>query len=134
MDVKKKPIDPDTHGVLDYAFFAAIAAAPTVFGLEGPARKVCYGFSALQGTIPPFTDYKYGIRRAIPFEVHGKLDAMMVPTLLAVPWAAGALRKRNARLFFGAYFAAAAVTWMLTDWNAHKRARSGARVSRDARE
>jgi hypothetical protein len=26
------------------------------------------------------------------------------------------------------------VTWMLTDWNAHKRARGGARVSRDARE
>ena len=46
------------------------------------------------------TDQPRGWKRLIPFGVHGQVDTPFVPTLLLLPWAAGALKQRNARRFF----------------------------------
>ena len=116
-----KPIDPDTHGALDYGFIATIFAAPSVFGLKGNARKFCYGFGALASVLVPLTDQKYSVRRVIPFRIHGDIETVIVPSILLGPLALGALRRRNERVFFGSYFLTAAVNWMLTDWDAQER-------------
>jgi hypothetical protein len=47
----RKPIGPTAHGVIDYAFATLNTLAPTLFGLTGPAKAICYSFAATQGTL-----------------------------------------------------------------------------------
>ncbi len=47
----RKPMGPTAHGAVDYLFAALNASAPTLFGLRGPARAICYGFAASQGLL-----------------------------------------------------------------------------------
>ena len=120
-----KPIGPTAHGVIDYAFVTTQALAPTLFGLRGAARTLCYGFASFQGAVNALTDTPVGVRPWIPFRVHGRLETPFVPALLLLPWLNGALRQRNARRYFAAFFCVAAANYLLTDYRANERGRSG---------
>ena len=83
-------------------------AAPTLFGLTGPARAICYSFAASQGLLNALTDHPLGIKKFVPLRVHGELETPYVPAILLLPWVTGALKQRNARLYFLSFFAIAA--------------------------
>ncbi len=119
-----KPIGPTAHGVIDYAFVTTQALAPTLFGFHGAARTLCYGFSGFQGVVNAVTDTPVGVRPWIPFRVHGQLEPPFVPALLLLPWLTGALRQRNARRYFAAFFCIAAANYLLTAYQADERGRS----------
>ncbi len=51
-----------------------------------------------QSALIPFTDYKYSIKRVVPFKVHGHLEKVLVPSIIALPWLTGALPHRKANL------------------------------------
>jgi hypothetical protein len=116
----RKPIGPTAHGVIDYAFATLNSLAPTLFGLTGPAKAICYGFAATQGTLNALTDHPLGVKKVVPLRIHGKLETPYVPAILLLPWATGAFRQRNARLYFGAFFALAATNYLLSDYNAYE--------------
>ncbi len=46
--------------------------------------------------INALTDHPVGVKRVIPFLVHGQLETPFVPALLVLPWAAGALGQPKA--------------------------------------
>lgn len=115
-----KPIGPTAHGAIDYAFAAMNALAPTLFGLTGSARAICYGLAASQGTLNALTDHPLGLKKVVPFRIHGELETPFVPAILALPWLTGALKQRNARIYFASFFAIAAANYLLTDYNAHE--------------
>ncbi|HYW50285.1 MAG TPA: hypothetical protein VE861_06755 [Gemmatimonadaceae bacterium] len=119
-----KPLGPAAHGVLDYAFAGMHAMAPTLFNLRGRARTVCYCFAASHAGIAALTDYPAGVRRTIPFDVHGKMDLGYLPALLAVPAMVGALRQRNALRYFATMFAVGSATWLLTDFSRGSKRRT----------
>ena len=116
----RKPIDPTTHGAIDYAFAAAHALAPTVLGLTGSARALCYGYAAAILGINALTDHPLGVARVIPFLKHGELETPLVPSIALLPIVTGAARQRNAALYFAAYFALAATNYLLTDYTAYE--------------
>lgn len=64
------------------------------------------------------TEQPFALKRVVPFRIHGQVDTPFVPTLLILPWATGALKRRNARLFFFSFFAAVLTNYLLTDYNA----------------
>jgi hypothetical protein len=117
----RKPIGPTAHGAIDYAFATLNSLAPSLFGLTGPARAICYGFAASQGLLNALTDHPLGIRKAVPLRVHGELETPYVPAILLLPWATGAFKQRNARIYFASFFAMAAANYLLTDYNAQER-------------
>jgi hypothetical protein len=118
----RKPIGPTAHGAIDYAFAAMNTLAPTLFGLTGPAKAICYGFAASQGVLNALTDHPLGLKKVVPLRVHGEAETPYVPAILLLPWVTGAFRQRNARLYFGAFFAVAAANYLLTDYNAYEPA------------
>ena len=65
--MKTKPIGPLAHGVIDYGYSAIQALAPSLFGLKGSARSLCYGFAATQGIVSTLTDYPLGNKTHHPF-------------------------------------------------------------------
>lgn len=120
----RKPIGPTAHGAIDYAFATLNTLAPTLFGLEGPARAICYSFAASQGLLNALTDHPLGLKKVVPLRMHGKLETRYVPAILALPWLTGAFKQRNARLYFGAFFAMAVTNDLLTDYNAYEAEKS----------
>jgi hypothetical protein len=120
----KKPIGPTAHGAIDYTFATLNILAPTLFGLTGPAKAICYSFAASQGLLNALTDHPLGLKKVVPLRMHGKLETPYVPAILLLPWATGAFRQRNARLYFGAFFAMAFTNYMLTDYNAYEPEKS----------
>jgi len=97
------------------------ALAPSLFGLKGTARLLCYAFAGTQGVINALTDHPLGIKRVLPLRVHGKLETPFVPALLVLPWLTGALEQRNARRYFLSFFSIALANYLLTDYNAYER-------------
>jgi hypothetical protein len=120
----RKPIGPTAHGVIDFAFATLNRLAPTIFGLKGSARAICYGFAATQGILNTLTDTPLGVKKVVPLRMHGKLETPYVPAILLLPWIAGAFQQRNARLYFGAFIAMAVTNYPLTDYNAYEPEKS----------
>ena len=114
----KKPFGPRAHCTVDYGFVATLFLAPSLFGLKGAARSLCYLFGGAAGVLTALTNQPLAWRRVVPFRVHGKVDTPFVPTLLLLPWAAGALKQRNARRFFSFFTAVVLTNYLLTDFNA----------------
>ena len=117
-----KPFGPAAHCGVDYALIAYQALGPKLFGLEGAAKNIAYGFAATTGVANALTEQPYAVKREIPFRVHGMLDYLFVPGLVALPWMAGALRKKNERAYFLPFVAAAGLLVLLTDYHAKEDA------------
>lgn len=116
--MKIKLYGPTTHCAIDYGFVATLLSAPTLFGLKGAARTLCYVFGVAAGGLTALTDQPLSLKRVIPARVHGQVDTPFVPTLLLLPYLTGALKQRNARLFFFAFFSVVLTNYLLTDYSA----------------
>ena len=114
----KRPIGPTAHGAIDYVFVATQLAAPTLFGLKGTARTLCYAFAAMQGVLNVFTKHPLALKPLVPLRIHGQLETPFVPSLVLLPLALGAMRQPNARRYFTAFFLVALTNYILTDYDA----------------
>lgn len=118
-----KVISPTTHGIIDYchaAFFATMAAV--LWNKNRRAAVACASTSALVLGESLFTDYKWGVKKAIPFEVHGQLDGGFAAASLGIPKTFGFEGTGAATIFHVNAFVEATVVG-LTDWN-NERARA----------
>jgi hypothetical protein len=118
-----KPIGPKAHGAIDYGFVTLQSLAPSLFGLQGNARKLCYTFALAQGIINTFTDHPLGLKPLIPLRLHGQLETPFVPALILLPWITGALKQPNARRYFLSFFTIALANYLLTDYKANEQKR-----------
>ena len=118
-----KIISPTTHGIVDYchsAFFATFAVI--CWKRNKPAAIAAAGTSALVLFQSLFTDYKPGLKRILPFSVHGQLDAGFAAFSLAIPRTFGFEGTKAARLFQANALVEATVVGF-TDWS-NDRARA----------
>lgn len=118
-----KVISPQTHGIIDYchvAFFAGMAAV--CWKSNRRAAIAAAGTSAFVLVESLLTDYKYGVKRVIPFSVHGQMDGGFAATSLALPKILGITDTAAGKVFQVNAFVEAAVVGM-TDWS-NERARA----------
>lgn len=118
--MNNKPIGPALHGANDYGLVVAQLLAPTLLGFTGRTRALCYGSAALTATINGLTKAPLGLVKLIPFKVHGQLEIPILPTLILLPWAVGALKPPRSRSYFLAFFVVALTNFLLTDYNAYE--------------
>ena len=119
-----KVISPKTHGIIDYchaAFFATLAIV--CWKSNRRAAVAAASTSALvigQGLL---TDYKWGVEKVIPFEVHGQMDGGFAALSLGIPKMFGFEDTVPATIFHVNAFVEATIVG-LTDWN-NERAHAG---------
>jgi len=118
-----KPISPTMHGAMDYMTVMGTAAAPRLLDLPGRAGKAAYGIAAAILGLAAFTDFKPGIKHAVPLKAHGMADTVMGLALPAVPWMMGFAKNKKARNFFLGLTGMMVLTTMLTDWSPKGRRR-----------
>ena len=114
-----KILSPKIHSVLDYAVVLVFLAAPTLLGMTGVAALLSYALAAVHLTLTLLTDFPMGALRVIPLTVHGLIELVVGPLLIAAPWILGFTA--HARIFYVAAGATIFVTWCATDYRANSR-------------
>lgn len=113
-----KPIKPNAHVATDYLLGTLAFVAPGALGLGIVARTLSYVFGAAMIGNAAMTDTPLGVRRALTFRQHGDMDKPLVPSMVLLPYMAGAMRDPRARTYFSLFAAAALAQYLMTDYKA----------------
>lgn len=121
-------LSPKIHGILDYLAAALFAVAPLLFMFDprGAAAIGCYAVAGALLVVSLLTRYPLGLVRVVPFTVHGAIEFVVAPLVIAYPWMAGFADMPGPRNFFIIGGAALFVLWMVTDYKAADATRSAA--------
>lgn len=90
---------PLPHAVVDYVFAAQMLTAPQMLGFSHDNRATrcsMYSGAAILG-LSLFTRYPLGMVKAIPFPVHGVIEALAGVSNIAAPWLYGFARNKRAK-------------------------------------
>lgn len=105
-----KVIDARTHGVIDYCHAAFFLGMACLWRKSEPraakAALLTGSFVLVQSLL---TDYPLGLKKLIPFQVHGEMDAAFAATSFVFPRAFGFTDSKAAAVFRGNSFVEAAV-------------------------
>jgi hypothetical protein len=115
--MRKKPITPRVHGILDYASVVAFLNAPMVFGFHGTPAVVVYWLAGIHLLMTGCTDFPLGFFKFIPFRIHGAIDLVAGIFLLVAPWLLGFSDNAAARNFFIAMAVITFVVVAMTDYS-----------------
>ena len=107
-------IDARIHGVLDIAIVFMFLLAPAVLGLGGSPAAIAYVLAAVHLVLTLLTDFPMGIRKVIPFFVHGIVELLVGVFLVILPTIAGYGPGSPARRFYTIIGATILVVWALT--------------------
>lgn len=118
-----KPISPRVHGMIDYGTSAAVAAAPAVLDVPKAARNLFEGLATGYTGLSSMTDYPLGVKRVVPFKVHGATELAVAAILPLMPWLLGFADDRAARNMCFGLSALTLVVSALTDWDQRNRPR-----------
>lgn len=117
-------LKPKPHGVLDYALVALLVIAPFLFGFRGTPATILWILAAVQLVMSLATAYPLGLVKLIPFPVHGGVEAITAPLLVAAPWIFRFADDTRAKAFFIAGGITLAIVWLVTDYRAAERPRA----------
>jgi len=99
--LKRGPVPPELHGLLDYVLGAVLVLAPFVLGFDSDAAttvSVVAGIAEL--AVAVCTDWSRGIVKLIPPAVHGVIDHIFTVALIAAPFIFGFTDDDTATVFF----------------------------------
>ena len=115
-----KFLSPKIHGIIDYLTSATFMAVPLLFMLEGVPAAVmgCYVIGGALLLVSLITRYPLGALRIVPFPVHGAIELIVAPLIVAYPWLAGFSDVPPARNFYIVAGAALFLVWLVTDYKA----------------
>ena len=107
-------LSPRVHGILDYAVVLVFLAAPKLLGMTGTAALLGYALAAIHLALTVLTDFPMGLVRVVPLPVHGWIELVVGPALLAAPWILDFTAP--ARIFYSAAGVVIFLTWCATDY------------------
>jgi hypothetical protein len=113
-----KFLSPKIHGFLDYAVILVLFIAPTLLDFPQEAAMVSYILGAAYVILSLTTAYPLSLAKLIPFTVHGTIELVLSPFLVAMPWLAGFREHDMARNFFIVAGVALFFVWLTTDYKA----------------
>ena len=115
-----KVISPTTHGLIDYghsAFFFTVGLLCSRSNKRAArAAFATSGFILVQSLL---TDYRFGVKPLIPFETHGKMDAVFASSSWLIPLLFGFKGTKAAAVFEGNSLAESSVV-AATDWSSER--------------
>lgn len=111
-----KLLSPTAHGVVDVMFITVLAMAPILFDLEPAIDTACFVMAGGYLLLTLMTDFKLGLIRIVPLQIHGWLDLLTGIALLAAPFLFKFPQASAERNLFWILGAVSVITWFVTDW------------------
>lgn len=104
------------HGYLDYLTVLIFLAAPSVLGFGGIAAKLAWLLAGVHLAMTLVTEFPLGLFRRLAFTLHGWVERIVGPALIAIAFLPAISAERTAFAFFvGMGLVIIAVGW-LTDY------------------
>ena len=101
----RQPVSRRQHGIADYLYVPAVAAAPMLAGFTSTTpTRLARLFSASTLLSAFFTRAEWGVVKVMPYRTHLAIDAATGVASLAAPWLGGFahdVRARNTFLAMG---------------------------------
>jgi len=108
-----KKISPRVHSALDYAVAGSFLLAGAIFWKRNRRAAVgallCGGATAALSLL---TDYPGGVRKVIPYSIHGQMDGGLIAMTAAMPRLVNIENDREAKFFARQAVAKTAITAM----------------------
>ena len=111
-----KVISPRMHGYLDFLTVILFLFAPTLFGLNQVPAMLAYSLAVVHLIVTLASDFPFGIVKIISFTVHGWIERIVGPLLVAVPFILGFANEEIARNFYIAAGFVIIIVGVLTDY------------------
>lgn len=111
-----KVISPCIHGYLDFLIVAIFLLAPTVLGLSQLPAMLAYSLAAVHLIVTLASDFPFGMFKLIPFTIHGWIEHLVGPSLIALPFIFGFANEEIARNFYIAMGVVIIAVGILTDY------------------
>ena len=118
-----KVISPRIHGYLDFLTVVIFFLAPTLLGLRQLSAILAYGLAVVHLIVTLASDFPFGVVKLIPFTIHGWIERMVGPLLIAVPFILNLSTEEAARNFYIAMGIIIIIVGVLTDYQAEVRVR-----------
>lgn len=111
-----KVISPRIHGYLDFLTVILFLVAPTLLNLSQVPAMLAYSLAVVHLIVTLASDFPFGVIKLIPFPVHGWIERIVGPSLIAVPFILGFANEEIARNFYIAAGLVIIAVGMLTDY------------------
>jgi len=111
-----KVISPRVHGYLDFLTVAIFLFSPILLGLSQIPAIFAYVLAVVHLIVTLTSDFPFGVVKLIPFTIHGWIERLVGPSLIALPFIAGFANEEIARNFYIAVGLVIIVVGLLTDY------------------
>lgn len=111
-----KILTPRIHGYLDFLTVAIFLLAPTLLGLSQIPAIIAYVLAVVHLIVTLTSDFPFGVVKLIPFTIHGWIERLVGPSLIALPFIAGFSDEGMARNFYIVVGLVIIVVGFLTDY------------------
>lgn len=111
-----KVISPRIHGYLDFLTVILFLVAPTLLNLSQVPAMLAYSLAVVHLIVTLASDFPFGVIKLIPFPVHGWIERIVGPSLIAVPFILGFANEEIARNFYIAAGLVIIAVGVLTDY------------------
>lgn len=95
-----KLISPQVHGYLDIVTVLLFLLAPTLLELNQLPALLAYSLAVVHLIVTLTSDFPFGIVKIIPFPIHGWIERIVGPTLVAIPFILNFSTDEIARNFY----------------------------------
>lgn len=116
-----KIISPRNHGYLDFLTVVIFMLAPTFFGLSQVPALLAYGLAVVHLAVTLTSNFPFGVIKLIPFTLHGWIERIVGPVLVAIPFVLGFADETMARNFYLSMGFIIIVVGLLTDYRQENR-------------
>jgi hypothetical protein len=116
-ETKMRILSSRIHGILDYVTVVGFALVPTLLGLDGLPKWICYALAGIHLLLTLLTNFPLGAFKRIPLTLHGLIELIVSIALVILPWVLGFADYAAARYFFVAAGGAIFVVWVLTEYS-----------------
>jgi hypothetical protein len=120
---KKKPVNrmktikAKEHGFLDYSVVLMFLAAPSLLHFSNLPALISYNLGGIHLVLTMMADIPLGPMKFIPFQWHGRVEMVVGPLLVALPFLLGFGSEPAAQYFFIITGIVIMAVWLLTDYD-----------------
>jgi hypothetical protein len=120
---KKKPanrlkaIKAKEHGFLDYSVVLMFLAAPSILHFSNLPALISYNLGGIHLVLTMMADIPLGPMKFLPFQWHGRVEMVVGPLLIALPFLVGFGSEPAAQYFFIVTGIVIMSVWLLTDYD-----------------
>ncbi|NGP75449.1 hypothetical protein G3570_02310 [Balneolaceae bacterium YR4-1] len=107
-------LPPFAHGLFDYLTVIYFFVAPSLFTLTPTVATISYLLGAVHLMLTLFTNFPLGVKKIIPFRVHGFIELIVSVLLMIMPLLMGESVTFYDSLFFILTGVAILLIWILS--------------------